>query len=121
MAAQTRAPAPSGLGKRGRRFWREVANGYELRPDELVLLETACRCIDLVADLEAGMADQPLTVKGSMGQVREHPLLSEQRQQRALLNRTLAQLDLPDAGEGVEMNQHRTAAQSRWARARGGA
>ena len=41
------------------------------------------------------MAGQPLTTKGSMGQERGHPLLSEARQQRVVLNRTLAQLKLP--------------------------
>ncbi len=91
-------------------------NGYELRPDELIVLESACRTVDHVADLEAEMANQPLITKGSMGQERENPLLSEARQQRAFLNRCFAQLDLPDLGEGAaKTNQHRSAAQQRWA------
>lgn len=114
MEESRRIPAPKGLDKRGRKFWRDVVSDYELRPDELVLLESACKCIDLIDNLEAGMAGQPLTVKGSMGQEREHPLLSEARQQRALLNRTLVQLKLPDDAAGAKPNPHRAAAQSRW-------
>lgn len=112
--------APKGLKSRGRRFWKQVVSTYKLRLDELVLLEFACKTMDLLADLEAAMADQPLTTKGSMGQEREHPLLSEARQQRIYLNRTLAQLSLPDEGEEASRaNQHRAAAQSRWAAAHG--
>lgn len=114
MAENPKIPAPHGLKKRGRKLWRDVIPAYQLRADELVLLETACRCVDLVDQLEADMADQPLTVKGSMGQLRENPLLSETRQQRALLNRTLAQLALPDDPSVVPVNQHRAAAAARW-------
>lgn len=91
---------------------------YKLRLDELVLLEIACKTIDVLHDLELEMKGQPLTAKGSMGQEREHPLLSEARQQRVLLNRTLAQMRLPDLDAGA-VNQHRAAAQSRWSAAHG--
>jgi hypothetical protein len=74
------------------------ANSYELRADELFLLENACKVADTVAQLEAAMQEEPLTVKGSMNQLREHPLLSEARLQRALLARLLGQLKLPDEG-----------------------
>jgi hypothetical protein len=111
--------APRGLKKRGRKFWREVLSTYQLRLDEVVLLETACKTIDLLDDLEAAMTNQPLITKGSMGQERENPLLSEARQQRAHLNRTLAQLSLPDENAGAKINQHRAAGQSRWAKSHG--
>lgn len=120
MTENPRVATPRGLDKRGRRLWRQVTGAYLLRPDELILLENACKCVDLIANLEAGMEGQPLIVRGSMGQEREHPLLAEARQQRALLNRTLAQLDLPDQDNGAaRVNQHREAAQSRWAHAHG--
>ncbi len=121
MSEVVKIPAPQGLSRRGRRFWREVVSTYKLRSDELVLLENACRCLDIIAELEAAMDGQPLLVKGSMGQERENPLLSETRLQRAQLNRTLAQLKLPDIDAPAVVNQHREAAVSRWARAHGGA
>lgn len=120
MADSPRPSVPRGLAKRGRRFWRTVVSAYQLRPDELILLENACKSIDLIDKLEAEMVGLPLTVKGSMGQEREHPLLSETRQQRAGLRQTLAQLKLPDQG-GVAVNQNRAAGMSRWATAHSGA
>jgi hypothetical protein len=109
-------PPPKGLELAGRRLWKQVTKVYKLRVDEFVLLESACKTVDLIADLEAAMTGQPLTTVGSMGQEREHPLLSEMRMQRTYLNRTLAQLKLPDDASGAAApNQQRAAAQSRWA------
>jgi hypothetical protein len=119
MADSRSHPAPKGLGSHGRRFWKRVISTYQLRVDELILLESACKTIDRVQALDDAMEGQPLTTTGSMGQQREHPLLSEARQQRAYLNRTLAQLDLPDLDSAAKPNQHRSAAQSRWATAHG--
>lgn len=120
MTEPSPVPAPKGLNPGGRRFWKAVAVAYTLRPDELILLENACRTIDRVAELDAAMVGQPLVTRGSMGQNRENPLLAESRLQRTLLRQTLAQLKLPDINGNGEMNQHRSAAQSRWARAHGG-
>jgi hypothetical protein len=100
-------------------MWKRVVSAYKLRPDEVFVLESACRTADWIARLEASMEGQPLVVKGSMGQDREHPLLSEARQQRALLARLLAQLKLPEEGSMVQetaATKARKAAMSRWAR-----
>ena len=120
MTRNRRSAPPPGLGTAGRRLWKQVQKQYTLRPDEAVLLETACKTVDVIAELEAAMDGQPLTTTGSMGQQREHPLLSEARQQRGLLNRTLAQLKLPDMDAGASLNQQRAAGLSRWAQAHGG-
>ncbi|GAA1543574.1 hypothetical protein [Nocardioides humi] len=109
---------PRGLKKHGRKLWRSVVPAYTLRPDELVLLESACKTVDLIAELEAAMVDEPLVTSGSMGQLREHPLLSETRQQKALLGRQLAQLKLPDLdAQGVpqaKVNAQREGGIARW-------
>jgi hypothetical protein len=91
---------PQGLGPDGRQFWRDTTEAYVTwRVDEVRLLAAACRTLDRIAKLDAELADAPLTVPGSLGQLREHPLLSEQRQQYTLLARLLRQLDLPDTAE----------------------
>lgn len=111
---------PAGLGAAGARFWRQVASEYDLRPDEVILLETACRTIDTIAQLDGAMTDEPLTVRGSAGQLREHPLLSEARQQRLALSRLLRQLALPEPEEvaqlrdAIRSRRARTAARARW-------
>jgi hypothetical protein len=111
---------PTKLCKSGRDMWKAVTEKYELRADELRILEDACREADLIDGLEAGMrksiADGALMVKGSMGQVVINPLISELRQHRATLATLLRGLKLPDegAGTGADGAQQRQAANARW-------
>lgn len=110
---------PVGLGLAGARLWREVASDFTLRADETVLLASACATLDTIAKLEAAMVDQPLVVAGSMHQLREHPLLSELRQQRLTVAKLLHQLDLLDVDEMAQLrSQVRSAKARRLARAR---
>lgn len=119
MTESTVISTPRGLGARGKRLWKDVTTAYKLRPDEVVVLENACRSLDRALLLDKELEGQPLMVSGSQGQKREHPLLVEQRQQWAMVNKSLAQLRLPDEVD-AKVNQQRTAAMSRWAQAHGG-
>lgn len=113
-------PTPSGLGLAGKRLWRRITAQFDLRVDELILLEQAANVSDTLAALEVAMKGQPLVVVGSMQQLREHPLLSESRQQRAQLGRFLAQLRLPDEdGLSTTSTKARAAAKARWSRRSG--
>lgn len=111
---------PSGLGKPGSALWAGITKDYTLRVDELLQLESACRVADTIGLLDAELRGASLTVTGSMGQVRDNPLLAEVRQQRKLLSALLRVLDLPDTGD-TEMfraaqrsTRGRHAAQERW-------
>lgn len=110
---------PSGLRKDGKRLWSDITGEYDLRFDELAVLEEACCEIDLIKSLqrEFKKADS-FTVKGSMGQEVAHPLISEIRQHRNSLAALLRQLKLPDEAKS-DGNQQRDAANSRWAAAYG--
>lgn len=120
-----RKPAvPDGMGAGGKAVWLKIVGTYDLRADELVTLEDACRITDMIAALDKAWADddRPMTTAGSMGQRVIHPLIGEIRTQRMARNALWRQLKLPDAGEDVgsgEANQHRAAAQSKWASAHG--
>ncbi|NYG05718.1 hypothetical protein BJ986_000205 [Phycicoccus badiiscoriae] len=98
-----------------------MAAEMELRPDEVLVLEHAARTVDLLARIDEALVSAPLTVKGSMGQIVEHPLVSESRAQRATLARLLAQLKLLDSDDarvvavaGRRTSRARAAAQARW-------
>jgi hypothetical protein len=114
--------APSRLGKAGRALWRAVADPavYELRPDELVVLEQCCRSADLIERMETEAVAAGLTTTGSMGQLVINPVVIELRQQKIALARLLFQLGLPDGGEhGVGLDHARSmlarkAAIARW-------
>ena len=114
--------APVGLGPSGTALWKSVVTKYDLRADELVTLEDACRITDMIAALSSAWAEdgQPMTTKGSMGQLVIHPLidkLADHRMKRATL---LGRLRLPDDTSGAgQTNQQRSAAQTRWSSAHG--
>src|SRR5699024_1527317 len=114
---------PAGLESAGQELWVQIVDKYDLRPDELVTLEDICAATDLiqVLELEWRANGKPLITTGSMGQEVEHPIIGSIDKQRKARNALWRQLKLPD-DPGVtasEPNQHRQAAQSRWAAAHG--
>ncbi|MEV0031423.1 hypothetical protein [Nocardia sp. NPDC050793] len=122
MATRKKPAPPKGLKPGGRKLWNDVLSNYALRPDDLRVLKDACFESDLIDDLVAAMRTNPLIIPGSMGQDVVHPIVTELRQHRATLGGLLRQLKLPDlpaeGGEtvpGATPNQHRAAANSRWA------
>ena len=110
---------PTGLKTHGKRTWQEVTAKYELRADELDILEDICREIYLINVLEKELKDAPLMLKGSQGQDVVNPMVTELRQHRATKRSLWAALKLPDDDAGMAGNQQREAAQSRWASAYG--
>lgn len=108
------------LGSAGMTLWADVLAKYELRADELRVLEHACQEQDLMARLEEALEDAQLIVKGSMGQSVINPLVSELRQHRSTFAALLRQLKLPDENgtdSGAALSaKNRAAAQARWAR-----
>jgi phage terminase small subunit len=121
--------APIGLGKEGRALWRSIVDdiasrgdeetGFELDPRELAMLEQGCRLADQLVELEAIVAKQGRTVRGSTGQVVLHPGIAEIRQHRLALQRILGSIGIDTgAGEktGASANRARHAANARWSR-----
>ncbi|NEB67218.1 hypothetical protein G3I39_09165 [Streptomyces fulvissimus] len=114
---------PEALGVEGSRLWHAVAGEFELRVDELRILEDACREADLIDRMHEEQQSLPLVVTGSMGQKVAAPLLQELRAHRALLARLLGSLKLPDeASDEAEAarersSRARSAALARWGRA----
>lgn len=123
MADRRKAPAPKNLGAAGLALWQKVTGQWTLRPDELRVLEDACREATLVDRIETELTNDDLMISGSQGQLVINPLVSEVRQHRGVLRGLLAQLKLPDEGAGAEdgarSSQARDAAKSRWAVAHG--
>ena len=123
---ENKMPAlPKGLRPTGRNLWRDVTGTWQLRPDELRVLEQACRTLDDEARLREELAQACVMTAGSMGQQRVTPLFAEVRATRALAAKLLAQLGLPDMDEQAGQDsrrewQARAAAGKRWNTARHG-
>ena len=67
--------APAGLKSKGKRLWQEVTGAYQLRSDELDVLEDVCREADLIDKIETELASADLMTTGSMGQMVVNPLI----------------------------------------------
>jgi len=116
-ATPKRKPAaPRGLDAGGRALWRDITATYDLRADELRVLEAACREADLIAQLQDAMPGEDLIVTGSQGQPVINPLVPELRQHRTTQAALLRQLKLPDESNSAEARstQAREAANARW-------
>ena len=110
---------PTGLRRAGKRLWAEVAESFILNAGEVVMLEQACRTADELDRLEKAVRSlSELTVRGSTGQIRMHPLLDAIRAHRLTLERCLAALALPDVEEDAGLTpaqRHgQRAAVARW-------
>jgi len=116
---------PTGLGPRGRAFWRDTVAAYDLERAELELLAETCRTLDEIDELVVALDRDGMTVPGSAGQTRTHPAINEVRQHRLALGRLLAQLALPDLDGGSipkpSSLRASHAARTRWGRRDGGA
>jgi hypothetical protein len=99
-------------------LWASIAGAYELRADEVSVLEQAAGEADLIAALKAGLVGEPQLVKGSQGQQVIHPIIAELRQHRATYAALLRQLKLPDVNPeqaaGDRSTAARAAANARW-------
>jgi P27 family predicted phage terminase small subunit len=112
--------APTGLGPRGKRLWKNVTKDLELDIDDAELLIECCRTLDNCEKLEEALRTEPLTTEGSRGQLVAHPLRAELRSERILAAKLLAQLGIPDEGDGNEWDgltasqRGRKAVRARW-------
>jgi hypothetical protein len=113
---------PDGLGTAGRSFWRSVVAVYDLSPVEKLMLGQAAAVADLLARADAELAQSDLTVVGSTGQPRAHPLLAASAVQRGVLDVLVRALALPMPDEKAGRRRTPTAAaaaQARWRGERG--
>jgi hypothetical protein len=110
--------APSGLGKSGRALWREINREFGLAPHEEAILVQVCRCADRLDAIEDELSGAgSLTVAGSTGQPRPHPLLAEWRMQARVLESLSRALSIPLPSETVGRRRSpsaREAALQRW-------
>ena len=121
----SRLRKPTGLGPKGSKFWAQIADEWALEdtPEVALILEQACRTIDIVERLQAIVDKAPsLQVTGSRGQPAPLPELTELRQYRAQLAALVKQLNLEDEPAEVtdrdtpmtRSESGRVAAAARW-------
>lgn len=90
----TKPKAPAGLKPGGRKLWTQVLDDYELAEHELQVLQQAARTVDQIDALEAIVQAEGPMQNSPQGR-RVHPAVQELRQQRIVLARLLAALNIP--------------------------
>lgn len=93
--AVRRPKTPDGLGTEGRKLWREIVGTFDVNeePHKRRILFDACKTADLIDQLDTEMAGEPLTAKGSMGQLVIHPLIAQSQSARTQLAQLLTRLN----------------------------
>lgn len=79
-------------------LWRAVSR-YQLDAAEVQLLRQACCTLVELEQIEDELADAPMTVLGSKGQLTAHPLLVVADSKRKTLEMLIRALALPLPGE----------------------
>jgi hypothetical protein len=94
MSSGRRPAPPRGLSRRSRDFWRAVDAEFVLAPPDFELLRGICTTMDRLDEVRSAISRDGVTVPGSKGQIRPHPLLAEERGLNVTLARLLRELDL---------------------------
>lgn len=110
MSGERGPRKPSGLKKRGAKFWGDIAGNYDLSGSELEILTETCRILDRLELLNADIEERGATVAGSQGQEVLNPSLQEARQQEVILHRLLVALAIPDEETGETIRGARSQA-----------
>lgn len=114
--ARKKAEEPAGEVLR-QQYDAALGEEHEWTERDRVILEMAQRQANEIQALEQVLAKDGMTVRGSAGQTRLHPVVAELRLQRASLTRMLAQIPLPDeTGQPMKNPTKQRAARRRWDR-----
>ena len=87
---------PAGLSTSSRKLWAHVVEVYDLRQDELAVLEEAVRALDRAAQAREQLRKDGLMLEGRFG-ARAHPAQAIENSAALRAAKLLRQLGLGDA------------------------
>jgi len=99
MTNENTPTPPTKLGEAGRSLWHKIVSEYVLEPDNLILLDQACRTADRVAEAESCVTRDGMTVADRWGQLKPHPGCELELKYRRLLKGLLRDMGLHIAAE----------------------
>lgn len=86
---------PEYLGKKDRKFWRNILKDYQIAENHsLELLGLAGHCLDRIAECREQIDKDGAFFKDRWSQFKEHPAAKSERDQKTLLARLLRELCL---------------------------
>ena len=87
---------PAHLRAAGCDLWRSTLNDWDLEGADLVVLATACECLDRLEQIRAALDKDGIVLEDPSGRKRSHPLLAAEAQAHGVLLRAWNQLNLTD-------------------------
>ena len=103
MTDTSTVPPPDSLSETGAALWVYLHGEYEFDEQDRALVLEIARTVDALEALDAVLREEGFTASGSAGQRVIHPAVAEARQQRLVLARLLAALNLPAEDGGVSI------------------
>ena len=94
MPVNNQQRPPKHLSADGKAFWKRVYADFELEPHHVKLLTAAAECLDRCSQAREAVTRDGLFFKTRSGQIRPHPALGIERDQKTLLARLLRELNL---------------------------
>src|SRR5450759_1027200 len=86
--------APRHLSEPARRLYSEIVSSYELESHHLAILTKALEALDRADQARREIGAGPLTVETRFGELKCHPLLAIERDNRAQFGALMRQLGL---------------------------
>ena len=90
----TRPRAPKHLCPKTRRWWSSVVNEWQLEDHHKKLLTLAAESWDRIAEAQEQITIDGVYIKDRFGQLKPHPALAVERQEKICFARLLRELDL---------------------------
>lgn len=95
MKKSARPKAPPKLSVEARRWWRQLADGFEIEDEAgLLLLRTAMESLDRLREAQRILAKEGIIVRDRFDQPKQHPATLVERDARTALLRSLKALNL---------------------------
>jgi hypothetical protein len=64
--------APKNLKRQGRRLWEDIVNGWEIQPQQAILLQDLCESQDRITQLSAILRSEGQIVQDRFGISKPH-------------------------------------------------
>ena len=96
MKKPTSSAPPAHLSEAMRAWWRSVSRGYKLKPHHYRVLEAACDSWDRTVAARAEVLRDGLCIPNRWGELRPHPSLATERDNRIAFVRCVRELALAD-------------------------
>jgi len=64
---------PRSLKRQGKKLWEDILNGWEIAPEQAVLLQDLCESQDRISELTTILREEGQVIKDRFGVAKPHP------------------------------------------------